>query len=152
MTKFFRDKNSFFIVLVISSLFAAMAIAVFAIRKGIEMWQQSGVVSTPSYYMRNLEKLKAAQPNDLVVCIRSNTPLKVERAVLVDQNNGELLSGFEIRHRYVEHIRKGGYTYDVFSGCEARIVKPPFSLEIIGWIVTHGFDHPEVLPNRKGQL
>lgn len=139
MTKFFRDKNSFFIVLVISSLFAAMAIAVFSIRKGIEMWQQSGVVPTPSYYMRNLEELKAAQPNDLVVCIRSNTPLKVERAVLVDQNNGELLTGLQVSHRFVEHFNGSGYNYyNVFSTCHVQVVRPPQSYEMIGSIITGG--------------
>ena len=145
MTKFFRDRDPFIMVLVIACIVAAMAIAVLAISKGIEMWQQSGVVSTPTYQAQNLEVLRTAQPNDLIICIiegeGSGVPRlpRVVHAIIIDQNANDQITGSVIRQHAIEP-RHGWLDYSALSHCEVRVLKPPATFEAIGRIYTYGID------------
>ncbi|QQR78977.1 MAG: hypothetical protein IPJ68_01755 [Candidatus Moraniibacteriota bacterium] len=136
-------------VLIMASVVAAMTIAVLAISKGIskgiEMWQQSGVVSTPTYQAQNLEVLRTAQPNDLIICIiegeGSGVPRlpRVVHAIIIDQNANDQITGSVIRQHAIEP-RHGWLGYSALSHCEVRVLRPPATFEAIGRIYTYGID------------
>ena len=100
----------------------------------------------PSYQEKNLEVLKAAQPNDLLLCVvekkDSSLAPDIWAAILVDQNDGGFLHGYTLNSRQLNYIQNGGYPYGRFSKCEARIVKEPFARETIGRIILHGLNQP----------
>lgn len=145
MTKFFRDRDPFIMVLVIACIVAAMAIAVLAISKGIEMWQQSGVVPTPSYYVRNLEALKRAQPDDILTCIGGGDGIHpvFRHAVLIENNYQEYVRGQDLNYHAVGPMRK--YYPTVFDGCEVRILRPSktrVATDTLASIILYGLNPP----------
>lgn len=104
----------------------------------------SNAAPAPSSATQNLEVLKSAQPNDLLLCvIPGDGPLAplVKRAIIINQNDGEYLTGHELD--YHTSNLNSRYSYDKFSDCEVRLERdmPTSSMPAhIGRIFLYGLN------------
>lgn len=99
---------------------------------------------------KNKELLKAAKHDDLVFCIIDN---QVKKAILVDQNSGAELLGYNVTQYNLERI-PGGFPYIALQKCtielrrdETKGAFPPFHAEI-GRIILYGLNPPPQHPIR----
>jgi hypothetical protein len=101
-------------------------------------------VPTPSYQAQNLEMLKTAQPKDILLCeTQSNSSQpKVQRALLVDKNDGERLVGTVLGHWSALRTEKDGLPILAVSSwqCKFRIVKDAAGKNEILTIILHDPD------------
>jgi len=99
--------------------------------------------STSSYAAQNLEALKVAQPNDLVVCLeKAGKQSAYDRIVLVNSNSGDALIGNEINKRILFLL--GKHPYDVFDHCQVKLIHdtPQNIRTIVGGIILDGYKPP----------
>lgn len=99
----------------------------------------------PSYQEKNLEVLKIAKPNDLVVCTVDNKGVhEVRRVIIVEQNDGAYLHGYQINSMSVERM-KGGHPYFILSDhCSQIWITPPsIAYDNIGRYILHGLNPPK---------
>jgi hypothetical protein len=125
------------------TVFAAI-LAVFIVLAGYFYAVPADVSKAPSYQAKNLETLKAAQPKDLLLCETqsdSSQP-KVQRALLVDRNDGEHLVGTVLGQWTAIRTEKAGLPILVVSSwqCKFRIVKDAVGKDALLTIIRHGPD------------
>lgn len=107
-------------------------------------WVSTDATPAPSYEAKNLEVLKSAKQNDLIVCtVNRNGVHKVRRVIIVDQNDGAYLYGYQINSMSIERIQ-GGYPYFILSDhcSEIWITPPSIAFDNIGRYILYGLNPP----------
>jgi hypothetical protein len=79
--------------------------------------------TAPSYTAQNMEALKVAQPNDLLLCVIENgtNDPTVQRAVIVESSTVERVVGYSL-DQY--SIRRTILEYPYFDSCDLRLLRP----------------------------
>lgn len=100
----------------------AAAVAMLSIIS-INTWTHSNATPIPSYTAENLEALKAAQPNDLLLCVVENGTDQptIQRAIIVESSSVERVVGYSL-DQY--SIRKTTVNHPYFGSCDLRLLRP----------------------------
>lgn len=135
---------SFFHSIVIGGCIVAMVLLVYAIYGAVVE-----TVPTLSYQEQNLQVLRTAKPNDLILCIGSkekdHSSPAVWVAILVERNDGAFLYGDTINNHQMNRIPIGGWPYEKFSTCSIEVQRdmPSGNMSAhLGRIILYGLNNP----------
>jgi hypothetical protein len=125
------------------TIFSAM-LAVIIFLAGYFYTKPGDVPKASSYQAHNMVTLKTAQSKDLLLCETkddSSQP-KVQRALLVDKNDGERLAGTVLGQWTAIRTEPAGLPILVVSTwqCKFRIVKDAVGKDALLTIIRHGPD------------
>ncbi|MFZ1719792.1 MAG: hypothetical protein WAU28_00395 [Candidatus Moraniibacteriota bacterium] len=131
---------------VLATIFIVFVIVVFTVYIIIVRWDSANAPPAHSYQEKNLEVLKAAQPNDLVICVGEKPGgSHIKFAFLVEQNMGTYMTGHYPSQRTLSRA-DGGESFVLLSTweCEMQILRPSetrVASDMLASIILYGFKY-----------